>query len=88
MNGPEHYREAERLLSSVRDALATTIKTSRDISLAEADRIKARVRDHLGDDRPLMVVGPGVEIDFSTPLLAAQVHATLALAAPANGITS
>ena len=77
MNGPEHYREAERLLEAAKTPVVINIP--HDISEAQAAEIKERYAQAAGAT-PVLVAGNGTQIYDST-LAAAQVHATLALAA-------
>src|SRR4051812_13841391 len=75
--GPEHYAEAERLLEK---AHVPYIVTLPDHTSARAvGQIKALLTD-LGMDESLIGT-ESVRIDVTPILLAAQVHATLALTA-------
>lgn len=77
MNGPEHYAEADRLLA-LAEAVAV-IEVPHEITMDEAEGIKARFEEHVGV-KPL-VVSQGARVDLSGVFASAQVHATLALAA-------
>ena len=77
MTGPEHYREAERLLADA--ATPVVIRVEGNITQEQAGEIRQRFEAETGT-RPL-VYGGGTHVDCSPILLAAQVHATLALAA-------
>lgn len=78
MNGPEHYAEAERLLELAR--VPSYIVTVPDRTPMNAlDRIKDVLAER-GMDSTLIGT-ESVRIDVTPFLLAAQVHATLALAA-------
>lgn len=82
MTGEEHYAEAERLLDLAR--VPSYIVTLPDRTPMEAvDQIK-NVLAERGMDQSLIGT-ESVRIDVTPFLLAAQVHATLALAA-AQGV--
>lgn len=82
MNGPEHYREAERLLNLAGDLPAALVALDRDLPLADLETVKRDAERALGG-KPVVLAGPGVSIDVTPTLLAAQAHATLAAAAAA-----
>lgn len=77
MNGPEHYREAERLIAEVN--AVHVVHVAIDLTLEEADTLKAQVEEKIG--KPVVVVSRGVRLDPTPVLAAAQVHAILAAAA-------
>lgn len=77
MNGPEHYREAERLLNLA--STAAVVRVDRAITREMAEEIKQQFEAKIGH-APVVVTGV-VDVDLSGTLAAAQVHATLALAA-------
>lgn len=78
MNGPEHYREAERLLELAAN-IGPVLNLPAKMSQAEADRIRQQFGAIV--DQPVTVLGGEIRVDMSGVLAAAQVHATLALAA-------
>lgn len=86
MNGPQHYREAERLLELAGD-LAVILTLPERATHGDMERARKRLESATGVDRGLIVVAETVKVDASGLLAAAQVHATLAAAAPANGIS-
>lgn len=75
MTGPEHYREAERLLQ-VAAGIGVVVK-------AKTERVAEELGDQVRDATGLRVteVYGASDLDTSSVLAAAQVHATLALAA-------
>ena len=80
MTGPEHYAEAERLLREAADLPRAIVEvTQRSLSQEEAARLQSQVQDVMSG--PVVVAGPNVSLDITPMLRAAQVHATLALAA-------
>lgn len=78
MNGPEHYREAERLLELAAN-IGPVLNLPAKMSQADADRIRRGFSAAV--DQPVTVLGGEIRVDMSGVLVAAQVHATLALAA-------
>lgn len=77
MNGQEHYAEAERLLEEARIPYVVTMPASS--SMADVQRVKD-VLTEKGLDNGIVAAEP-IRVDVTPTLLAAQVHATLALAA-------
>jgi hypothetical protein len=85
MNGPDHYAEAERLLQLAEDAPRALLNVDRGMTDSELDDLRRQATDALGGG-PIVVASPGIDIDVSPALLAAQVHATLAHAAAAVAV--
>lgn len=78
MKPVEHYREAERLLTLA--ATPTAITLPAKISEEEAEAFKERFQKESKRRVEWAVVPDPVRVDMSATLVAAQVHATLALA--------
>jgi hypothetical protein len=77
VTGPEHYAEAERLLELARVSYVVTLPDT--TSAQDVDRIKATLADRGLDEA--LIASESIRIDVTPMLLAAQVHATLALSA-------
>jgi hypothetical protein len=78
MTGPEHFEEAERLLAIAGEVhVIATLPTGLATEGIDAVREKLKAR---GIPDPL-AVSDNMRVDVTPVLLAAQVHATLALAA-------
>jgi hypothetical protein len=81
VNGPEHYREAERLLERVENPPTIVSLDAKHISEDMATQIKAKVAEAF--DGAVFVKSSDIHVapNASATLAAAQVHATLAHAA-------
>jgi len=75
----EHYREAERLLAEAEQT--PVIVTAPDtITQEQADTLEEALKARFGNLRDMMIMPESIKVDATGILLAAQVHATLALA--------
>jgi hypothetical protein len=77
MTGEEHFAEAERLLEKAKVPYIVTLPDN--MPMDSVHRIQTRLTEWGMDDA--LVGSESVRIDLTPVLLAAQVHATLALAA-------